>query len=153
MINVQVSIHSQSLKEVTERVDEAEQRILVVENASADTEKRLLALEETANKLTERLHNYENRSRRKNLRIIGLPEKLEGTNATLFMETWIPQILQLDTKAGRIKLERAHRLQGPESSRFPRAIIARFHNFSDRQRVMDQTLHLECAGYPSPSKE
>lgn len=108
---------SQSLKEVTERVSEAEQRILVVEEASADAEKRLLALEKTANELTERLHDYENRGRRKNLWVIGLPEKLEGTNATKFMETWIPQILQLDTKAGRVKLERAHRLLGPETSR------------------------------------
>lgn len=42
---------SQSLKEVTERVGEAEQRILVVENTSTDAEKRLLALEKTANEL------------------------------------------------------------------------------------------------------
>ncbi len=134
---------SQSLKEVTEWVDEAEQRILVVENASADTEKRLLALEKTANELMEHLHDYENRGRRKNLRIIGLPEKLEGMNATLFMEMWIPQILQLDTKVGCIKLERAHRLQGPESSRFPHATIVRFHNFSDRKRVMDAARRLK----------
>lgn len=134
---------SQSLREVTERVGEAEQRILVMEDASADTGKRLLSLEKTVNELTERLQDYENRSRRKNLRIIGLPEKLEGTNTTTFMETWIPEILQLDTKSGRIKLERAHRLQGPETSRFPRAIIARFHNFSDRQRVMDAARRLK----------
>lgn len=134
---------SQSLKEVAERVGEAEQRILAVENASVDAEKRLQALEKTANELTERLQDHENRSRRKNLRIIGLPEKKEGTNITTFMETWIPKTLQLDTKAGRMKLERAHRIQGPETSRFPRAIIVRFHNFRDRQLVMDAARRLK----------
>lgn len=134
---------SQSLKEVTERVGEAKQRILVVENGSADTEKRLRALEKTSSELTERLHDYENSSRRKNLRIVGLPQKLEGTTATIFMETWIPEILQLNTKAGRIKLQRAHRLQGPAASRFPRGMIVRFHNFSDRQWVMDAARRLK----------
>ena len=36
---------SQSLKEVTDRVSEVEQRILVVENASTDADRCLLALE------------------------------------------------------------------------------------------------------------
>jgi len=134
---------SQSLKEVTDRVSEAEQRILVVENASHDAEQRLLALEKTAKELTERLQDYENRGRRKNLRIFGLQEKLEGTNLTQFMESWIPQLLQLDTKAGRVKLERAHRLPGPQTSRFPRAMIVRFHNFTDRERVMDAARRLK----------
>lgn len=49
----------------------------------------------------------------------------------------IPQLLELDTKAGRVKLERAHRLPSPQTSRFTRAVIVRFHNFSDRQRVID----------------
>lgn len=39
---------SQSLKEVTDRVSEAEQRILVVENGSVDADRCLLALEKTA---------------------------------------------------------------------------------------------------------
>lgn len=39
---------SQSLKEVTDRVSEAEQRILVVENGSIDADRCLLALEKTA---------------------------------------------------------------------------------------------------------
>lgn len=52
----------------------------MVENASTDAEQHLLVLEKTAKELTERLQDYENRVRCKNLRIIGLQEKLEGTN-------------------------------------------------------------------------
>lgn len=96
--------------------------------------------------LTERLQDYDNRGRRKNLRIIGLQKNLEGTNPTKFVESWIPQLLQLNTKAGCVKLERAHRLPGPQTSRFPRAMIVRFHNFSDRQRVMDAARRIKEDG-------
>ncbi|KAE8277332.1 hypothetical protein D5F01_LYC24774 [Larimichthys crocea] len=53
------------------------------------------------------------------------------------MEQWIPRILDVETKADRIKLERAHCIPGPTASKLPRAMIVRFHNFSDRQRVME----------------
>ena len=43
----------------------------------------------------------------------------------------------METKADRIKLERAHHVPGPTASKLPRAMIVRFHNFSDRQRVME----------------
>lgn len=128
---------SQSLKEVTEHIGEAEQRILVVENALADAEKCLLALEKTANELIGCLHDYENGGRHKNLQVIGLLKKLEETNATTFMEIWIPQILQLDAEVGRVKSERAHRLLGLHMSRLPCVMIVRFHIFSECQRVID----------------
>lgn len=134
---------SHSLKEINDRVGEAEQRISSVEDASLSADQRLLALEKTTKELREQLQDFENRGRRKNLRIIGLQEKLEGANPTQFMETWIPKLLQLDTKAGRVKLERAHRLPGPQTPRLPRAMIVRFHHFSDRQRVMDAARRLK----------
>lgn len=62
---------SQSFKEFTDWVGKAGQRIVVVQNATVDTEKHLLALEKTVTQL--RLLDYESRSRRKNLRIIDLP--------------------------------------------------------------------------------
>ncbi|KAE8283689.1 hypothetical protein D5F01_LYC19092 [Larimichthys crocea] len=63
--------------------------------------------------------------------------EVEGSDAVKFMEQWIPRILDVETKADRIKLERAHRIPGPTASKLPRAMIVRFHNFSDRQRVME----------------
>ena len=134
---------SQILKEVTDCVSEGEQRVVVVENVSTDADQRLLALEKTAREMTKQLHDYENRGRCKNLRIIGLQERLKGINPTMYMESWIPQFLELDTKAGWVKLERAHRLPSPHTSRFPRAMIVRLHNFSDWQRVMDAARRLK----------
>lgn len=48
-----------------------------------------------------------------------------------------PQILDIETKADRIKLERAHPTPCSTASKLPRAMIVRFYNFSDRQRVME----------------
>ena len=44
----------------------------------------------------------------------------------------------MDTKRGRVKLERAHRslMPKPGSDQRPRPIIIRFHAFPDKQRAM-----------------
>ncbi|KAI7812581.1 hypothetical protein IRJ41_004791 [Triplophysa rosa] len=72
-----------------------------------------------------------------------ISEKTEGQAAVNFMEKWIPDILCLKTKNGRVKLERAHRIGAPGSERYTRSIIVRFHNFVDRQRVMDTARQLK----------
>lgn len=127
----------QHLKEMNDRIGEAEGRILMVENTTTETEKHVASLTKSVKELTEHLQDHENRGRRKNLRILGLSEKTEGNDVVKFMEQWIPQALGLNIKAGRIKLEQAHRIPGPTTSKLPRAIIVRFHNFSDRQKVME----------------
>lgn len=72
--------------------------------------------------------------------------KSEGSSAIQFMETWIPRILGLTSKAGKIKLERAHRIvwfvangAGTAAHRkpYPKVMIVRFHNFCEQARVMD----------------
>ncbi|CAM4731034.1 unnamed protein product [Leuciscus chuanchicus] len=54
------------------------------------------------------------------------------------IQKWIPDYLNLETKAGKVKLERAHRSLAPKPvlNRRPRPVIVRFHNFQDKQRVM-----------------
>ncbi|RXN04079.1 LINE-1 type transposase domain-containing 1 [Labeo rohita] len=88
--------------------------------------------------MTEQVDDLENRGRRCNVRIIGLPEDTEGSNPVRFFEKWIPDYLQVDTKAGKLKLERAHRSLAPKPAQGgrPRPVIIRFHNFQDKQRVM-----------------
>ncbi len=54
-----------------------------------------------------------------------------------FMEKWIPEILYIEMKNRRMKLERAHRIGAPGSERYSCPMIVHLHNFVDRQRVMD----------------
>lgn len=88
--------------------------------------------------LRYRLEDQENRNRRKNLRIRGLPEK-EGGKENL--QEIIDQIFgdRLDPTENRskIKLDRAHRVRKPVEIRgdAPRDVIVRFHNFQDKEKI------------------
>ena len=62
--------------------------------------------------LTERADDMENRSRRNNLRLVGLSENEEGRDACTFLEKWIPSVLGMKTSTP-LALERAHRI-GPQ---------------------------------------
>lgn len=71
--------------------------------------------------MADHIDDLENRSRRCNLRLVGLPEGMEGRDAVTFMKTWLPSYLNLTTKTGKIKLDRAH--HSP--------VV--YHNFADKQ--------------------
>lgn len=131
--------HTQQLESVNGRLDEAERRIMAVEAFSEDAQSRVFNLEKQVAMLTEHIDDLENRGRRKNIRILGLHEEVEGTNAVTFLESWIPEFFGLHTKSGRIKIERAHRTLAPKpgAKDRPRPLIVRFHNYGDKQRVLD----------------
>lgn len=87
----------------------------------------------------EKLENYENQSRRQNVRIIGLKEGTEGKNPPAFFEKWIPEVLNLDMQGERLKIERAHRVGPPVGTtgrQGPRAVLVRLHDYTDRQRIL-----------------
>lgn len=56
--------------------------------------------------LDRRLDNYENQSRRQNIKITGLKVGSEGKDPVTFFEKWIPEVL--DMQQDRVKIERAH---------------------------------------------
>ena len=133
------------LRATEKRLDEVEERVDAVETATASCDGRVLQLEKQLKDATERLDSFEDRNRRDNIRIYGCDELLGRDNALDYFETWIPQLLKLETKSGRIKLDRCHRL-GPKTNQKsgkqrdrppPRGVIAKLHNSRDKKRVMD----------------
>lgn len=94
--------------------------------------------------LNERADDLENRGRRKNIRIIGLPEGVEGTNPAAFLKSWLPKVLHIGAKMGRMKLEQAHRTlpHRPSPTQRPKPVLARFHNYQDKQRIMKASWEL-----------
>ncbi|XP_060758384.1 uncharacterized protein LOC132869046 [Neoarius graeffei] len=90
--------------------------------------------------------DLENRSRRSNLRIIGLEEKAEGVDAESFLENWLTEVLGAENFPHPLRIERAHCIavtppgssgkQKPATER-PRPLIAKFLNFKDKVRVMN----------------
>ncbi|CAM4652937.1 unnamed protein product [Leuciscus chuanchicus] len=128
----------------TVKLDEAERRIVVAEELADSMQARVSTLENQIVSLTEHADDLENRGRRKNIRIVGLPEGAEGSNAVTFLQKWIPEFLQLQTEGGYVKIERAHRTIAPRpgvKERLP-PLVVRMHHFGDRQRILDASRKL-----------
>lgn len=145
--------HSQQLKKIEERTTEMEDRISAAEHSSDSAEKRIQVLEHQVQSMTEHIDDLENRGRRKNVRIVGLPEEAEGDNPIKFFESWIPNLLGLEMKASCVKIERAHRTLAskPGPNQRPRPVLIRFHNFADKQRVLDATRRSGTVRYQESS--
>uniref|UniRef100_A0A3B4ZN95 L1 transposable element RRM domain-containing protein n=1 Tax=Stegastes partitus TaxID=144197 RepID=A0A3B4ZN95_9TELE len=120
----------------TKRIAETENRISDGEDRTTTLEKKLAELEQKFKILTDRAEDNENRSRRDNIRILGLREGTEGNQPVDFFATWLPDVLGLETKRGTMKIDRAHRALGPRKENYNRPIIIKLHNFSDKQRIL-----------------
>uniref|UniRef100_A0A8C5GT89 Uncharacterized protein n=1 Tax=Gouania willdenowi TaxID=441366 RepID=A0A8C5GT89_GOUWI len=132
-----VSEFSGKLDSLIQRMGTAEQRISDLEDTSAATAPRVKALEGELQKALDRLENFENQSRRQNLRIVGLNEGSEGRTPVEFFEKWIPDVLGMQTD--RIKLDRAHRTGPPtrlSGKEGPRAVLVRLHDYTNKQKIL-----------------
>uniref|UniRef100_A0A3P9M7X3 L1 transposable element RRM domain-containing protein n=1 Tax=Oryzias latipes TaxID=8090 RepID=A0A3P9M7X3_ORYLA len=121
--------HILQITESENRISEDEDRITSLENQVSE-------LQQKVKTLTERCDDGENRSRRENIRIIGLKEGSEGQSSVTFFESWLPEVLGMETKRGVIKLDRAHRALGPPKEDRCRPVIIKLHNFTDKQRIL-----------------
>lgn len=86
------------------KLDNYEPRFTEMEEALTDHSDRLTSLEKRVEKLqqenkelTEKTDDLENRSRRNNLRVMGLPEGYEGGAVSAFMSKFLVDLLQDDS--------------------------------------------------------
>ena len=123
----------------SERVTQAETRISTTEDNVTTLQKKVKTLEGKNKYLEEKVVDLEARSRRSNVRLVNLPEGAEGEDTCGFLESWIPEALELQTLRGKITVERAHRL-GPrrqhKTDSAPRTLIMKFLNYKDKEAVM-----------------
>ncbi|KAK5873706.1 hypothetical protein PBY51_018722 [Eleginops maclovinus] len=120
----------------TKRITEAESRVSEAEDNMSAMESRLKGLETRVCSLTERSIDIEGRSRRDNLLIYNLTENAEGRQPVTFFEKWLPTLLNLETKRGIIKIDRAHRSLAPPKPNWSRAVIIKLHNPRDKIRIL-----------------
>lgn len=100
------------------------------------------ALEKKVAALSWKIDDLENRSRRSNLRLVGLPEKSEGSDACAFLESWLPEALDMEPLRKPLAIERAHRIgsmrrSDTDRNTTPRVMIAKFLDYRDKERVMN----------------
>lgn len=140
------------LKAVSVRMTDAEERISTnqddINSLRAQSNTMKVALEE----LVLKVDDLENRARRSNLRLVGLPEEKEGANMCTFLEKWIPEVLGEHSFPALITIERAHQIgrvneTGDRSSVRPRVVVMKFLNYADKSRVLKAARsagHLSC---------
>uniref|UniRef100_H3ABH4 L1 transposable element RRM domain-containing protein n=1 Tax=Latimeria chalumnae TaxID=7897 RepID=H3ABH4_LATCH len=135
-----------NLESLGQRVSNAETKIGRLGGRMDDHKARLVKVKDElahqtryAGELWDRVQDLENRSRRNNIRVIGVPEGVEGNG--LSGPTLLLSILWECLPLGEmdsIEVERAHRTLGPRPppDQHPRPIITRLLRFQDRERIL-----------------
>lgn len=137
-VQMDVGLIRQDLDKIRTRVAETERRVGDVEDTVTDHAASIRALQTKVRALEYRAEDAENRSRRNNLRIVGLPEGVEGRSPALFIEELLRSLLPAAQLSPHFAVERAHRVPsrpGPEGAP-PRTFILRLLNYRDRDELL-----------------
>lgn len=119
------------------RLEEAKNRIMSVEEIMEKNAADLNNAMKRISYLEAKTDNVENRSQRKNLRIIGLQEGAEVQRPLLeFIWEELPRWLETDRS---LVIERTHRTLAPPKPNQHREVLIRFLNFQDREFVFRST--------------
>ncbi|KAI4905535.1 hypothetical protein NFI96_005439, partial [Prochilodus magdalenae] len=86
--------------------DEAEERVAALEGTAYTSKQRIEAIQEEMRKLMDYIDDLDNRGRRCNLKILGIPELKEGDDMILQRE--IPEML--GHRFPTLEIQRAHRV-------------------------------------------
>ena len=118
-------------------------------------ESALTCLSKENKQLKLKVDDLENRSRRCNIRITGIPEKEEGKQPTSFMESFLQVVFGAEAFPRPVTIDRAHRLAvqkrqvGSTTTPPPRPFIACIHHFQMQQQIMQLARErgsLDCKG-------
>lgn len=109
--DVQANIH-----ECNRRITQAEEQVSSAEDSISGLQTKVSASERKVKFLEMKADDLENRSRRNNMRIVGIPEKEEGADSCAFMEKWFTENLNVQPP---VVLERAHRIMDRRAPPLP----------------------------------
>lgn len=128
-VKAQLGEHSTRLHEVEHRLSSLEEEVY---QAQATEQ----AQEKTNQYILQKLDDLENRSRRSNLRFVGVPESLQSSAIAEFCARRVPEALGLP---GPFTVERAHRMGTFAPDRkSPRPIIAKYLNYNDKTVILQK---------------
>lgn len=124
------------------RVSELEHRVSSLEDENAAMSSKLCSMVSNMSQITNKLEDLENRSRRNNLRMVGLPESILMQDLQKMCEIDLPRKLGMNHPC---RVERAHRIGRDDSNRSrsgdsdrptPRQVIMRFLDYNDKQDII-----------------
>ncbi len=111
-------------------------RVDSVQATTREDRSVIMDLRNQLERLAEKMTDMEDKSRRNNIRLVGLPEGMEGSNVAGFLRInlprWIPSL-----KGRNIEIDRAHRMyDGRKNSDRPRTLIFRVLRWHDRLEIL-----------------
>ncbi|KAI4828841.1 hypothetical protein KUCAC02_022913 [Chaenocephalus aceratus] len=123
-LNSTVAGHGERIGSLEDNSNEVDRRLQHLENACS-------TLQQDNVLLKTKLADLEGRSRRQNIRIIGLPESLEGPRPTAFFSQLLVDVFGKEVLSSPPELDRAHRSLAPKPAAGdkPRPVIVRLHHF------------------------
>lgn len=123
-----------------QKIADLENRLASYEVTTANMEQALAQHQDSERLLHDKIEDLENRSRRSNLRFIGIPESFGGAALLTFLTTDLTKALAMDEPPDPYSIERAHRI-GPqrppgEVNGRPRPVIAKYLNWAVKEKVL-----------------
>ncbi|RXN02936.1 putative transposase element L1Md-A101/L1Md-A102/L1Md-A2 [Labeo rohita] len=141
------------LEPLQQMVESNTSTIKELERSSSDHSDRITELENLISTLNDRLTHFdakcedlEGRSRRNNIRLVGLPEGSEGSRPTEYVARLLQEVLQLRDKP---LLDRANRTlrDKPKKGQPPRPLVIRVHYFHVRTEILQRAAELSPLNY------
>nr|XP_021325840.1 uncharacterized protein LOC550357 isoform X2 [Danio rerio] len=136
------------LENINSTVAAHDQRISCLESGLAEVTQHLEHLETACAGLTKenewlrsKMSDLEGRSRRQNIRIVGLPESIEGPRPTNFFSEMLAEVFGDQILASPPELDRAHRIPAPKPApgQRPRPVVLRFHRYQVKDLVVRES--------------
>lgn len=127
-----------TITEHGQRMDSLESHAELQAQRIQALEERCVALADNNAKLTAKTIDLESRSRRNNIRIIGLPESIEGPRPTSFFAELLAEVLGDQILQSPPELDRAHRTLNakPQPGSRPRPVIIRLHRYQTKELII-----------------
>lgn len=139
-IKATVEVIEGKISSLSSRMDEVEERVSELEGATDTSKQQVSALQEMVQRLQEHVEDLDNRGRRCNIKILGIPELKEGSDMIQFLQREIPTILERQFPT--LEIQRAHRVPtGPprreqrEGGR-PRPVMINFLRYQVKEEIL-----------------
>lgn len=126
------------------RIDSHDNAIQEIETSMNDMQSRVMELEKVCaslrkenNTLKLRTDGLENHSRRNNIRVTNLPEKVENPRPSVFLAECLTEVFGPDSFPTPLVVDRAHRINiQMRSPNTPRPLIARIHHYQNKELLL-----------------
>ncbi|XP_066445282.1 uncharacterized protein [Eleutherodactylus coqui] len=128
----------QDMQKTSETMTAAEGRISDIEDKMPPMQREVKGNTQNIAFLLTKIDDLENRSRRNNVRLVGLPERMEGNNPSEYIEKWILDLFGRDCFSPMFAIERAHRVptRPPPPGTPPRPVLMKLLHFKDRDAIL-----------------